>query len=130
MFTAVDEMAATAGGEIGAAVALSATLARANAQARNYHLRTAYRDHLGQPAITDSGLAALEQVQEAARTSGAEDRSLQLALERAAVFHAAGRTSDAAALFEELLQQTKTKRGLSARADAALIRATRKILAI
>jgi hypothetical protein len=130
MFTVVDEMAATVGGEIGAAVALSATLARANAHARNYHLRTAYRDHLGQPAVTDSGLAALEQVQEAARTSGAEDRRLQLALERAAVLHAAGRTSDAAALFEELLQQTQTKRSLSARGDAALIRATRKILAI
>lgn len=130
MFAVVDEMAASAGGAVGAAVALNSRLAAANALALDRHVRASYKDRADRPPVAASDLTALEEVEHAARASGAEDRYLQLAFQRATTLHEAGRTPEAAALLDDLQRQSEAKGGLAGRGGSALIRATRKALGI
>ena len=78
MREAVIERAREVGGNIGAVTVINAKIAVADALAQDHRLRRSFGERMSRPALHESELLALDQVQEQARVAGADSRYIQL----------------------------------------------------
>jgi hypothetical protein len=83
MREAVIELARKVGGNIGAVTVINAKIAVADALAQDHRLRRSFGERMSRPALQESELPALDQVQEQARVAGADSRYIQLVTLRA-----------------------------------------------